>query len=122
MKGKGRALALGSPEDLVMEMPTSGASFDDLAHETPPITAGWPIDVCRQSQPFLDGMANFNGVMFDLGQSCGEWSWADSGYISAAMSAASSKNIADGMVCDDGTIGGHFRHAGIFGEYRENWP
>lgn len=127
VKGKGRAMALESPEDLVMETSTSGASFEDPAHETPPITAGWaptqPIDVYRQPQPFLDGMANFNGVMFDLGQSCGGWSWADSGYISAAMSAASSRIMAedDGMVCDEGAAGGHFGHAGRYGDYRDDW-
>ncbi|KAG8167489.1 hypothetical protein KVR01_003178 [Diaporthe batatas] len=132
VKGKGRAMALESPEDLAMETSTSGASFDDPAHETPPIVAGrtptLPIDVYRQSQPSLNSTADFNGVMFELGQGCGDWSWADSGYMSAAMSAASSNIFADddGMVCDDGmiggTIGGHFRHAGIFGDYRQDWP
>jgi hypothetical protein len=122
VKGKERATALESPEDLVMETSTSGASSDGPAHETPAITAGWataqPIDMYRQPQPLLDGVPRFDGVIFDLGQ---DWSWADSGYMSTAMSAASSKIIADddGMLCDDGTIGGHF--GGIYGEYRDNW-
>lgn len=126
-KGKGRATALESPEELAVETSNSGASFDDSIHETPPTTADWattqPIDVYRQSQQFLDGVANFNGVMFDLGQSCGDWSWADSGYMSAAMSAASSKAIADddNMLCDDATMGGQFGHPGIYGDYRDNW-
>lgn len=126
-KGKGRATALESPEDLVMETSTSGVSFDDPTHETPPITTGWaitqPIDVYRQAQPFLDGVAKFDGVIFDLDQSCGEWSWADSGYMSAAMSAASNKIMADddGMLCDDGTIGGHYGHVGMYGEYQDDW-
>lgn len=124
VKGKGRATVLESPEDLVMEISTSGASFEDPAHETPPITAGWtnaqPIDMYRQPQPFLDGVARFDGVIFNLDQ---DWSWADSGYMSAAMSAASSKIIADddGMLCDDGTIDGHFWHADMYGEYRDDW-
>lgn len=128
VKGKGRATASESPEDLVIEPSTSVASLDDPVNETPPITTGWaasqPIDVYRQPQPpFFDDATRFDGVMFDLGQSCGDWSWADSGYMSAAMSAASSKVVADdgGMICDDGTIGGHFGHAGMYGEYRDGW-
>lgn len=127
VKGKGRATASESPEDLVIESSTSGASFDDPITETPPITAGWatsqPIDVYRQPPPFFEDADRFDGVMFDLGQSCGDWSWADSGYMSAAMSAVSSKVIADddGMLIDDGTAGGHFGHAGMYGEYRNDW-
>lgn len=121
-KGKGKATASESPEDLIIEASTSGASLDDPIQETPPITTGWaasqPIDVFRQPQPFFDG------VIFDLGQSCGDWSWADSGYMSAAMSAASSKVIADddSMLLDDGTIGGHhFGQAGMYEEFRDGW-
>ncbi|KKY37605.1 hypothetical protein UCDDA912_g02360 [Diaporthe ampelina] len=127
VKGKGRATASESPEDLVTSTSTSGASLGDPVNETPPINNGWagsqPIDVYRQPQPFFDDAARFDGVMFDLGQSCGDWSWADSGYMSAPMSAASSKVIADddGMLCDDGTAGGHFGHGGMYGEYQDNW-
>lgn len=126
LKGKERATGSESPEDLVIDASTSGISFDDALQETPPMTTGWaasqPIDVFRQPQPFFDDATRFGGVIFDLGQSCGDWSWADSGYMSAAMSAVSSKiNAADddGMVCDDGSIGGQFGHAGMFGEYRD---
>lgn len=127
IKGKARATASESPEDLVIEPSTSVASFDDSVNETPPITTGWatsqPIDVYRPPQSFFDDGTKFDGVMFDLSQSCGDWSWADSGYMSAAMSAVSSKVVADddGMICDDGTIGGHFGHAGMYGEYRDGW-
>lgn len=128
VKGKGKATASESPEDLIVEASTSGASLDDPVQETPPITTGWapsqPIDVYRQPQPFFDDATRFDGLIFDLGQSCGDWSWADSGYMSAAMSAASSKVIADddSMLCGDGTIGGHhFGHAGRYGEFRDDW-
>lgn len=129
VKGKGRSTTTSeSPEDLVMETSTSGASFDEPVNETPPITSGWaasqPIGVYnRQPQPFFDDATRFDGVIFDLGQSCADWSWADSGYMSAAMSAVSSKVVADddGMICDDGTGGGHFGHAGMYGEYRDGW-
>lgn len=128
VKGKGKATASESPEDLIVEASTSGASLDDPIQETPPITTGWaasqPIDVYRQPQPFFDDATRFDGVIFDLGQSCGDWSWADSGYMSAAMSAASSKVIVDddSMLCDDGTTGGHhFGHAGMYGEFRDGW-
>ncbi|KAL1866466.1 hypothetical protein Daus18300_006701 [Diaporthe australafricana] len=126
VKGKGKAVASQSPEQLTVE--TSGAPFDDLLDETPPISTGWatssqPIDVYRQPQPFFDDATRFNGVMYDLNQNCGDWSWPDSGYMSAAMSALSSKVIMedDGMMCDDGTIGGHFAQAGTYGEYRDGW-
>lgn len=124
VKGKGKALASQSPEQLTFE--TSGTSLNDTIDETP-ISTGWttsqPIAMYRQPQPFFDNAARFDGVIFDLGQSCGDWSWADSGYMSAAMSAASSKIMADedSMLCDDGTIGGQFGQAGAYGEYRDDW-
>lgn len=127
VKGKGRATASESPEDLAIGTSSSGASLDDLIQDTPPITTSWaasqPIDVYRQPQPFFDELARFDGVMFDLGGGCGDWSWADSGYMSAAMSAVSNKVIVDddGMLCDDGTVGGHLGHAGMYGEYRDGW-
>ncbi|KAI3397829.1 hypothetical protein diail_10362 [Diaporthe ilicicola] len=129
VKDKGKPAASQSPEQLTT-IETSGASLlDDLIEGTPPITAGWaastsqPIDMYRQPQPFFDSSARFDGVVFDLGQGCGDWSWADSGYMSAAMSAASSKVIADddGVLCDVGTMGGHLAHAGMYGEYRDGW-
>lgn len=127
-KRKGRATASESPEELVIEASTSGASFDDPIQETPPTSSSWaasqPIDVYRQPQPYFDDAARFDGVIFDLGQTCGDWSWADSGYMSAAMSAASSKIIADddGMLCDDGEIGGPFGPAGMYnGDFRDGW-
>lgn len=121
VKGKGKAVASESPEQLTIE--TSGASFGDLVGETPPISTGWatsqPIDVFRQPQPFFDNATRFDGVMFDFNQGGGDWSWPDSGYMSAAMSAVSSKVIMDedGMMCDDGTISGHFAQASTYGGY-----
>lgn len=128
VKGKGKMVASDTPRPMVeMEAPYV-LGDDDVVNEAP-VGGDWaasqPMDMFRPLQPYYGGdLAGLDSWMCDVRHGSKDWSsWLDGGYLSGAVSAASSGMVGDSgcNIFGDETFGLQVSYTGDNGVYQDRF-